>query len=246
MKLLYLLVSLLSVSSYAFHRISSSEILKVKRPMRFTSSSSLLVGKHKCQTSSSIPVDRDPVDDLKPNYYYTKALEFYNVLKNKEQRNELLALFFAGMRVLGSRIVRSIRDETDKGKRGEEWVLMEIFFFSFFFFGLPEPVSKFVRFCGAFSIMFGLYTFCRAMWTLKDSISPFVTPIFDNILVTDGIYSLVRHPMYCGVLFFTAGVSTFYDCVDKAIVTIILAVLLVTLFVFKIQDLKHSFILKNS
>ncbi len=54
--------------------------------------------------------------------------------------------------------------------------------------------------CGLLLLVFSLFIFWRAHFDLKANWSPSLEIRLDHTLVTDGIYRLVRHPMYLSQL----------------------------------------------
>ena len=54
--------------------------------------------------------------------------------------------------------------------------------------------------CGLLLLVFSLFVFWRAHFDLKANWSPSLEIRLDHTLVTDGIYRLVRHPMYLSQL----------------------------------------------
>jgi protein-S-isoprenylcysteine O-methyltransferase Ste14 len=54
--------------------------------------------------------------------------------------------------------------------------------------------------CGLLLLIFSLFVFWRAHFDLKANWSPSLEIRLDHTLVTDGIYRLVRHPMYLSQL----------------------------------------------
>ena len=113
--------------------------------------------------------------------------------------------------------------EGDVGKRGEELFLAQAILVAFVLFGVPAFVSFFVKLTGILATSGGFYFISRGVWDLRQNLTPFVAPIAGNQLVTSGIYSSVRHPLYTGLISLCLGVSIFSDSVDKAVLTVALA-----------------------
>jgi len=64
---------------------------------------------------------------------------------------------------------------------------------------------------------------------LNKNLSPFPTPKVGSHLITSGLYSIVRHPIYLGILVLFFGYSLFSGSWIRLLITAILA----TLFHFK-------------
>ncbi len=71
--------------------------------------------------------------------------------------------------------------------------------------------------------MCGVYLMIRGVWDLKENLTPFVSPVSGNQLVTSGVYDAVRHPIYTGVIFFCAGIAIASDSIEKLVLTAALA-----------------------
>lgn len=220
--------SLLITSVLSFQRTPNRIILPIFSKKHYYKSI-----YHKVSTSSIDGFDSSasPAPDGSRNgifKYYDNCVAILRRLRQKEYRKEIFEAFRSGMSILLSRYSDGIRDSKDKGKRGEEWAYMQAFVYFLFLFGLPRPINHFVQYCGLFSMISGAYLSMMGHWELKECISPFVVPTPEHKLVTSGVYKLVRHPIYGGTLLFFAGFSTCFQYLDKAIVSIIIAVVLVS------------------
>lgn len=68
--------------------------------------------------------------------------------------------------------------------------------------------------------------------------SLFFTPVERNKLITSGVFRLVRHPIYGGLLLLCFGVSIAAQRFDKLVLTIALAVVL-----DKVADIEETALL---
>ena len=80
----------------------------------------------------------------------------------------------------------------------------------------------------AFSIL-GLLIIIIALLQLNKNLSPFPTPKDNAVLLQNGLYKLVRHPIYSGIIFLFSGYGIYRDCAFKLLITL----LLIVLFYFK-------------
>lgn len=64
----------------------------------------------------------------------------------------------------------------------------------------------------------------RAFAHLGSSLTPFPKPLTTGTLVTSGMYAIVRHPIYTGLLLGCAGVTLFSQSPVALLATLILAV----------------------
>lgn len=120
---------------------------------------------------------------------------------------------------------RNIR-EGEVGKRGEELFAAQAVLVTIIIAGVPIFITFFIKLVGIVATTGGFYFICRGVWDLKQNLTPFVSPISGNQLVTSGIYGSVRHPLYAGLICICLGASIFSDTVDKAVLTAFLAFLL--------------------
>ena len=104
-----------------------------------------------------------------------------------------------------------------RGERGEYWVLAQTIL-SIGFILLPvypavildnlPPIWQYLRWglmgvCGLISIVF----FLTGSVELGTNLTPLPHPKTDGNLVTTGIYRIVRHPLYSGVIFIAIAYS---------------------------------------
>ena len=129
--------------------------------------------------------------------------------------------FLLDTKYIISSAVKNI-SEGEIGKRGEELVLIQFGIMALVFLGVPPLVSVVIKLFGVFSTICGLYVMVRGVWDLKENITPFVSPIAGNQLVTSGVYDAVRHPIYTGLIFFCAGIAVASDSIEKAVLTAVL------------------------
>lgn len=82
---------------------------------------------------------------------------------------------------------------------------------------------------GIASVVAGLVLSLAAMTRLGPRVSPFPTPQEGSRLVTTGVYRLVRHPIYGGVILVAVGAAL----ASWSLPAVVLAVALVPFFVAK-------------
>jgi protein-S-isoprenylcysteine O-methyltransferase Ste14 len=143
----------------------------------------------------------------------------------KFREAEFRQQFLDDLKSIFSSAYKNVREGV-VGKRGEELFFAQLVLVSLVLFGVPTLLVVFIRLLGVVSTTSGLYFIARGVWALKDNLSPFITPVSSNQLVTTGIYNTVRHPLYTGLIALCLGVSISSNSVDKTVLTIILAYLL--------------------
>jgi protein-S-isoprenylcysteine O-methyltransferase Ste14 len=117
------------------------------------------------------------------------------------------------------------------GNRGEVYAVLQVFVVLLVLLGsasyaipLIGPTYGIMKVC---AFIGGPALVVTGFMSLRDKISPFVTPVSDE-LVTTGPYKLVRHPMYGGLIIFAIGLSMATESVERAVFTGVLLLLLVS------------------
>lgn len=136
-----------------------------------------------------------------------------------------------------------------RGERGEYWVLGQILLFIGFIL-LPvypvvsldqfSPLGKYTSWglTGLFSLIAALLLIWGGI-KLGANLTPLPHPKDDGKLVTTGVYGVVRHPIYSGVIFLAIAHSCWRWSLTHAIGTVIL------LLFFDIKARKEESWLKN-
>lgn len=126
--------------------------------------------------------------------------------------------------------------ESWKGTRGEYWVLAQgVILVGFFWIPPWHPAawdswSSWVVY-GRQAIAIGLALFAvillgKGLLDLGENLTPLPYPREDSTLVQTGIYGLVRHSLYSGLIFGTAAYSLWFLSLPHTLVTAVLFVVL--------------------
>ncbi len=94
------------------------------------------------------------------------------------------------------------------GKRGEGWFLIQLLLFALIFLVsrvAPWGFPVWLRGLGALALVIGGVTGTLGLVALGRNLSPFPKPIEGGTLVTTGVYGVVRHPIYAGLILGTLG-----------------------------------------
>lgn len=105
------------------------------------------------------------------------------------------------------------------GKRGEVYVATQVFLVLCILFGGLPIFGDFLNLlCGPVLMAIGVGVCALGFIDMGASLSPWPVPTGDD-LVTDGIYSKVRHPIYSGLLAIMAGFSVATGSAPRLLLT---------------------------
>mmetsp|Transcript_12694 Transcript_12694/g.27501 ORF Transcript_12694/g.27501 Transcript_12694/m.27501 type:complete len:304 (+) Transcript_12694:94-1005(+) len=103
-------------------------------------------------------------------------------------------------------LVEELKDSTQLGKRGEAWFFAQIAALALIVFP-PVPLVGLIDLVGTLALTSGLVFIGYGLLSLGRNLSPMPTPRKTHTLVTSGMYSYVRHPMYGGSLLAALGLA---------------------------------------
>lgn len=160
----------------------------------------------------------------------TIAVEYHRTferLRDRDYRRRMYRSIHTGFSSVLRHLLRNVR-EGELGKRGEEWVVVQgLLLFSIF--GGVHPIFRSLLFLsGLLSTVSGLYLMAHALSDLGELTTPFAPPVQASVVVENGVYRMVRHPMYGGLLLLCGGLSILSGAVEKLVLTLGLAWLLVS------------------
>ena len=70
---------------------------------------------------------------------------------------------------------------------------------------LLPVLSLLLQLLAGLCMLAGLDMCSNALWELQESASPYLAPYSSHRLVSTGLYSLVRHPLYGGLVLLSFG-----------------------------------------
>lgn len=73
--------------------------------------------------------------------------------------------------------------------------------------------------------LFGFTLAVIALWQLRNSLSPFPSPLDSAVLITDGVFSRIRHPIYSSVLVAGLGYALYVGSLYKLLIVVLLYIL---------------------
>jgi protein-S-isoprenylcysteine O-methyltransferase Ste14 len=98
------------------------------------------------------------------------------------------------------------------GKRGEGWFIIQLGLFALILFA-PQATCftcpSWLRVVGLLILTVGGVFGTGGMLALGRNLTPFPKPIEGGSLVTTGVYGIVRHPIYTGLILGTLGLTLF-------------------------------------
>jgi len=78
---------------------------------------------------------------------------------------------------------------------------------------------------GLWISIIGFLIICISLLQLNKNLSPFPSPKAGSELVTSGLYSMVRHPIYLGIIVMFGGYSLYTGSWVRLLITIVLVFL---------------------
>ncbi len=118
------------------------------------------------------------------------------------------------------------------GKRGEGWFVVQLALFAVILLAPPVPPVTFplwLRILGLGMLVVGGVFGTGGVLALGSNLTAFPKPIEGGTLITTGMYSFVRHPIYTGLILGTLGLGIF----RASLLGIVLAVVLFVFFDLK-------------
>ena len=98
------------------------------------------------------------------------------------------------------------------GKRGEGWFVLQLVLFAVILLAPPVPPVTFplwLRALGLGILVVGGVVGTGGILALGSNLTAFPKPIEGGTLVTKGVYSVVRHPIYTGLILGTLCLGIF-------------------------------------
>lgn len=224
---------------------SSSSSTDNREATNTSSSSDSTQQQQQQQHQSSVAVvHKDTIDFASfcsgiPSYCADVATK----LSSSDSRDKLFSDVSASSRATIISAFESINDG-EVGSRGEKWSSLILMLVSSILIGLhaffERLVGFLIRTSSVFYILVGILMILNGLLELKSNMSLFFAPVERSKLVTSGVFRLVRHPIYGGLLLLCFGVSIAAQRFDKLVLTIALAAVL-----DKVADIEETALLQE-
>ncbi len=111
------------------------------------------------------------------------------------------------------------------------YVSVQILLFITYLFRLTSidfHTSSLFRYAGLVFSIIGIALIIISSITLKKNLTPFPSPKDNSTLITTGVYKYIRHPIYTGILFTTAGYGVYSENTLRLLVFITLLILFIS------------------
>jgi protein-S-isoprenylcysteine O-methyltransferase Ste14 len=124
------------------------------------------------------------------------------------------------------------------------FVSIQILIFVFYFWQ-PKPLADFLpavwKYVGWTCMITGGITLLVAVLQLNKHLSMLPTPTEKAKLRTGGIYSVLRHPIYAGIIYFAIGYALYKDDTTRLLIAIILILFFEFKTLYEERQLKIKF-----
>ena len=124
-----------------------------------------------------------------------------------------------------------------------QFIIIILHFIKFEFFPNVEIIqlNSIFSFAGFLIIIIASIIMLKAVKDLGSNLSPFPKPLANGNLITSGIYSFIRHPMYYSLILISFGVFLIKLSFYYLFLTISLALVIKLKIILEEQYLKNKF-----
>ena len=114
------------------------------------------------------------------------------------------------------------------GQRGEGWVIAQGVLFTLIALsprtGFLWLAPRLFTTLGMLLIVVGLFLLMWGVFGLGRNLTPFPRPISEGQLVTTGVYGIVRHPLYGGLILASLGFALLTTNLVRIVLTLVLSI----------------------
>lgn len=173
-----------------------------------------------------LPQVRDPNPNL---ILKSNLLTRINKLPAEKNDDAEASSLLSSLQLPSPEAVKENIMEGNIGERGEKYVVAQFSLLFCIAVGTLPFIGE-LSFFGPFFIIVGLILVYKSASDLKNNLSPWPVASDPTLgrgsLITDGIYSYIRHPMYAGLLLGMTGLSILTDSTTRLILTLALYLVL--------------------
>jgi protein-S-isoprenylcysteine O-methyltransferase Ste14 len=111
------------------------------------------------------------------------------------------------------------------GKRGEGWVIAQFILLALVFFAPRAPRVDFpapLRYLGLLGLATGALVGGLGMLNLGRNLTPLPAPVAEGEVVRSGMYRIVRHPIYLGLILLAGGWSLLRSSLAGCLLSVLL------------------------
>lgn len=168
------------------------------------------------------------IDDMQnlSRGFLGESRRLLNRIRNPETRRQDISSFATDMNII-TREIFTNAFESPLGQRAEGWLAAQIALTAAVLYGTLPLLGLALKVLGLLSVVSGTYYLLYGMLNLCESVSPFIYPVSKNILKTHGAYSIVRHPIYTGLILLCLGGSFISGSLTRFVLAMALALFLV-------------------
>lgn len=142
----------------------------------------------------------------------------------------------------GKKVSGNVVDSLDLEKEGELYALPPLLLMLLILYGhvpFVGPIAELLAGPGLVAV--GATFFAAGIYELGSSLSPWPQPVKDGALKTEGIFSLVRHPMYGGLVIGSLGLAVATAEFERALLTVLLVLALDKKIEFEEKYMSQAF-----
>lgn len=116
--------------------------------------------------------------------------------------------------------MRLPKSSTDYYYVGTQLLLFVAYVLPFDLFEISIP--EWLRYSGLLVLGLGIILGIVALAQMNTKISPFPTPVSNGRLITNGVFSIARHPIYTALVFSGFGFGVYQASLFKILITLLL------------------------
>ena len=158
--------------------------------------------------------------------FLSESRRLLNRMRNPETRGQDISTFATDLNIISREIFTNALESPIEQRSGT-WLAAQLALSAAVVYGTLPLLGFALKIVGLLSAVSGLYYLLYGMLNLCESVSPYIYPVSKNILKTHGAYSIVRHPIYTGLILLCFGASFISGSLTRFLLSLALALFLV-------------------